>query len=319
MKEYPRILSSPFAEKLREYIQLMRSMGRCFRNEEYYLHTFDAFCLKRCHRGPLTQRLALDFAFADRNPGSPECARRYTTIRGFANYLSNYEPQTEQLDPHAVSYKRRRSPAYIYTDAEVRRLLKTVPRLRFSNPFRVITYQTMLGLIASTGLRVGEALRLDLGDVDLDAGLLWIRGTKFRKSRIVPIHPTACDRLRTYLQARAAQGVAPTQSAFFLGGCDRRIQYGATNYIFAALLRKAGLKRAIGRKPRIHDLRHTFAVRRVLAWYREGADVQAKLPLLATYLGHVSYETTAYYLNATGELLAKAAERFEQNRSHAHD
>jgi integrase len=319
MKRIPRIFTSRFAVTIRQYIQLMRHLGRLFGIEEGHLLAFDAFCVRRHHEGPLTQQLALDFAYSVADLGSQQYAKRYAIIRGFAHYLANYEPQTESLDPHAVPVKADRSLAYIYTDQEISALLNAVPRMRWRDPFRIATYQTMVGLIAAAGLRAREALRLDVDDVDWDAGVLRIRCSKFRKSRLVPIHTSTVEQLRLYLGMRMARGVPAEERAFFVTFRHKRVSYSLLNGLFQRLRQRAGLRPSVGRKPRIHDLRHTFAVRRVLAWYEEGVDVQAKLPLLATYLGHAHFEDTAYYLTAGTELLAKAAERFAQNRSHTHD
>lgn len=318
MRPRQHTLSSRFATKIEEYIQLMHRLGKVFRVEEGHLYNFDAYCLRQRHDGPLTQQLALNFSYSVPDLSSCQYAKRYRIIRGFANFLSTFEPQTESLDLHAISVTPNRTPAYIYTDEEIVLLLQAVTQLRFRNAFRIMTYQTLLGLIASTGLRIREALRLDLEDVDLSAGVLHIRQSKFRKSRLVPIHPSTCQQLERYFQKRAARGVPANQPAFFVSFRLKRISYPTINNIFQTLRRKANLRSPTNRQPRIHDLRHTFAVRRVLEWYESGADVQAKLPLLATYLGHAHFEDTAYYLNIGGELLAKAAERFEQHRSHTH-
>jgi integrase len=297
----------------------MRHLGRLFGIEEGHLHSFDAFCVQRHHEGPLTQQLAVDWAYSVDDITPCQHAKRYSIIRGFAKYLSNFEPQTEPFDPHAVSVTVKRAPAYIYSDQEIGNLLIAVSRMRLRDPFRVATYQTMIGLVAAAGLRAREVLRLDVADVDLSAGVLHIRGTKFRKSRLVPIHPTATDRLGTYAKLRAQRGAPADERAFFLTFRNKRVPYPSLNKMFQSARRKVDLRPTSHRKPRIHDLRHTFAVRRVLDWYNQGVDVQAKLPLLATYMGHAHFEDTSYYLNASSELLAKAAERFERNRSHTHD
>lgn len=319
MRPRQHTLSSRFAAKIEEYIQLMHRLGKVFRVEEGHLYNFDAYCLQQRHDGPLTQQVALNFSYSVPDLGSCQYAKRYQIIRGFANFLSTFEPKTESLDPHAISVTPHRTPAYIYTDEEIVLLLQTVSQLRFRDSFRIVTYQTLLGLIASTGLRIREALRLNIEDVNLSTGVLHIRQSKFRKSRLVPIHPTTRQRLERYSQRRATRGAPANEPAFFVSHHLKRLSYSTINNVFQTLRRKANLRSATNRPPRIHDLRHTFAVRRVLEWYEAGVDVQAKLPLLATYLGHAHFEDTAYYLNVGGELLAKAAERFEQHRSRAHD
>lgn len=319
MRTPPHVLASCFAEQITKYIALMRSLGRMFTIEEGHLRSFDTFCLAKQYRGPLTQQLALEYAYAVPDVSATQYAKRYRILRAFAVYLANFDPEVKPFDPHAVPVTPHRCLAYIYTDAEITLLLRTVRRMTLRHPFRVLMYQTLIGLIASSGLRIREALRLDLADVDLRRCTLQIRCTKFRKSRIVVIHPTTRDRLARYIRLRAAHGAPPGETALFLGMRLKRVCYPTVNNFFKSLRRKAGIRPATGREPRIHDLRHTFAVRRVLAWYEAGEDVQAKLPLLATYLGHAHFQDTAYYLTAGSELLAKASERFAQNRSHAHD
>lgn len=318
MRRRQHVLSSGFASRIREYIQLMRGLGRAFGIEEGHLYNFDALCVSRQHEGPLTQQLALDFAYLVPDIGPRQYAKRYSIIRHFANHLSTFDPKTESLNPHAIAVIPQRTPAYIYTDEEIVALLQAVPQMRLHHPFMIITYQTLLGLIASTGLRIREALQLDMEDVDLSTGILHIRRSKFRKSRIIPVHQTTRQCLEQYVQVRAAQGGNANKSPFFVNHHLKRVIYTTINNVFQTIRRKANLRPTTGRKPRIHDLRHTFAVRRVLAWYEADEDVQAKLPLLATYMGHAHFEDTAYYLTVGAELLAKATERFSRHRSRDH-
>lgn len=310
--------ASRFAQKINEYIKFMQGLGRSFRVEASCLRTFDAFCLRKGYDGPLTQALALEYVYSTPNVRSMQYAKRYRWLRDFATYLAAFEPQTEVLHPLAVPVKPERSLAHIYTDEEVRGLLQAVHELRFTDPFRIATYQTVLGLLASTGLRVSEALGLDVDDVDLRAGTLHIRTSKFRKSRVVALHPTTCEALSRYGSMREAHCPDPGQRAFFLNLRKRRLRYTTIHGLFLKVARMIGLRDMEGRGPRLHDLRHTFAVRRVLAWYDAGEDVQTKLPLLAAHMGHAHFEDTVYYLTSASELLAKGAERFKNHRSRSH-
>jgi len=165
----------------------------------------------------------------------------------------------------------------------------------------------LVGLLASTGLRSGEALRLNRTDVDLVDGILHIRKTKFRKDRLVPVHTTTLAALRVYARHRDAAFSVPRDSAFFLSSRGNRLSPAGLNIAFSAACKIAGLDS--GKALRPHDLRHRFAVTRLAAWHREKADVQALLPLLATYLGHARYTDTAYYVTGTAELLGMAADR----------
>ena len=180
---------------------------------------------------------------------------------------------------------------------------------------RALTYTTLIGLLASTGLRPGEALALDRSDVDLEHGILSIRETKFGKSRLVPIDPSTLRALQQYAQRRDALSVHPRSPAFLLAESGRRLQGCAARRMFALLSCVTGLRpatesrRRVGRGPRLQDLRHTFATRRLLDWYRAGVDVERELPTLSTYLGHVEVGLTYWYIEAIPELLALATKR----------
>lgn len=169
----------------------------------------------------------------------------------------------------------------------------------------------MVGLVASCGLRVSEVVKLDRDDIDLNTGVLTIRRSKFQKDRLVPVHPTTLDVLRNYIPLRDARFPRPATPAFFIQMWGGRFATSTLSLAFHQLACSVGIRQNAGFGPSIHDLRHTFAVRRLVAWYREGKDVQAMLPLLATYMGHVHYSETAYYLTATAELLGLAAERYD--------
>jgi integrase len=175
---------------------------------------------------------------------------------------------------------------------------------------RGITLRAMIGLAATTGLRISEVVALDRAHVDLRRNLLEICRSKFNKDRLVPIHDSTSTMLREYERQRDLQYPKPTAPAFFLQLWGGPFSKHTLQLSFWQLTRKLGLRPQTGEGPSFHDLRHTFAVRRLVAWYREGADVQAKLPALATYMGHAHYTDTAYYITAIPELMALAAERF---------
>jgi integrase len=200
----------------------------------------------------------------------------------------------------------------LYTDAEIAALLAACTSLRF--PLRVATYRTLIGLLAVTGLRVGEAIRLDRGDLDLERGLLLVRDSKFGKSRELPLHATVVRALRGYLRRRQRLQPRPQAEALLVSLAGTRLRYCNVNWTFLRLVRRAGLEpRSATCRPRLHDLRHSFAVRTVLDAYRADSDVQARLPLLSTYLGHVDPAATYWYLSAALELLALAGQRLERH------
>ncbi len=303
-------LTSCFAQYIVTYVELRRNLGLKMHSAMDMLKTFDRYVAKRTHNGPLTQELALGFATDESRCSSDQCARRYQTIRHFADYMMTFEPETERLDPKAV---RRPppgpSPVYICTDEELARLLALAPSLSPRYPLYGVTLHAIVALAACTGLRISEVVSLDNADVELGTGRLLVRRTKFDKDRLVPVHPTVLEVLRDYAVLRDAAFPQIASSAFFLNRVGRRHGTGGLGSAFRNLTWAAGLRTPYSRGPRFHDLRHGFAVRRLVAWYRSGIDVQAMLPVLATYMGHVHYSYTAHYLQATPELLQLAAER----------
>ena len=180
-------------------------------------------------------------------------------------------------------------------------------------PLRTATYRTLLGLLAVTGMRVGEAIALDDEDFDRRNGVLRLRKTKFGKTREIPVHPTATRALRGYVAERDRLVPRRRTSSFFVSGAKTRLIYQNVHEIFLDLVYAAGLGDRRPRRPRIHDLRHSFAVQTVLRWHRAGEDVEAKLPTLSTYLGHIGPSTTYWYLTAVPELLEAATARLERS------
>jgi integrase len=222
-------------------------------------------------------------------------------------YLAVYDPRTEALERRAFSRSRAVPPPRILSEVGLVSLIEACGRISPEIPLRGFTMATLIGLLASTGLRSGEVVRLDCGDVDLTNGVIVVRKTKFRKDRLVPVHPTTCAALRRYARERDAVFPTPKDEAFFLSSRGGRLSAAGLQSNFAKARKLAGLDD--GRPLRPHDLRHRFAVTRLRLWHQQHADVQALLPLLATYLGHASYSDTAYYLTGSSDLLAIAAER----------
>jgi integrase len=292
--------------KVDNYVLLRRSLGYAFNSQAATLRAFQDF-VKRCrHPGPLTRELAMEYVLSC-NVTPNVRARRHGVLRHFAEYLAVFDARTEILDPHALPRCRAIVPARILDDRELARLLAAARNLWPHRPMRGETLYTLLGLLASTGMRSGEALRLDRTDVDLEVGLLRIRHSKFRKDRLVPIHPTTRDALRAYVVARDVAFPLPESPAFFLSRCGRRLSATALGAAFREARARASLDTGVPRALRPHDLRHRFAMTRLVTWRREGVDVQTGLPLLATYLGHARYSDTAYYITATPDLLGVTA------------
>ncbi len=307
-------LKSCFAVHLTNYIELRVKLGFKFQLQADVLRAFDTYAHRRGHAGMLSAELVIDFATEDPDGSANKQARRYQVVRNFADYLATFEPTTPALDPKAMLRPKTRPPAYIYSEAELGRLLNEAKRLSRRHPIRSHTVHSMVGLAASTGLRISEVVHLDRDDVDLQNGILSVRCTKFAKDRLVPIHPSTVEVLRRYSIVRDAHYPGTACAAFFLTMRRNRYSSHTLQLDFWHLARRAGLREATGCGPRFHDLRHTFAVRRLVAWYKEGVDVQAMLPALATYLGHVHYSDTAYYLKATAELLGVAADHLQRSQ-----
>ena len=235
-------------------------------------------------------------------------------VRRFAVWLSAFDPQTEVPPPRLLPARKRRRRPHIFTDEEIERLMAEAARRRSPTGLRALTYATLLGLLASTGLRPGEALALDRSDVDLDNGILSIRQTKFGKSRIVPIELSTRAALQQYAERRDALCARPRSQAFLLAERGGRVHGGSARRMFALLSCAIGLRPVIGprrwgRGPRLQDFRHPFATRRLVEWYRAGLDVERELPKLSTYLGHVEVGLTYWYIEAVPELLALATQR----------
>lgn len=300
---------SVFADRLARYVQLRRQLGLRFDHQEALLRAFDRYLHERDHRGPLSEQLARDFALAVPGTSLTMPARRYLVVRHFAEYLAAYDPSTPRLDPKAIYRIQQQPPPYIFTAQELDQLVRKATEIPQRHPLANRALRTMIGLAASTGLRPREVVALDQADVDLQTGALIVRRTKFDKDRLVPVHETTREALRAYNAARLQMPGSATETAFFLNARAGRYHPDNLGYLFRQLVRRIELHPPRGRTPSFRSLRHTFAVRRLISWYREGVDVQALLPALATYMGHVHYSSTAYYLTATAELLGVAAER----------
>jgi integrase len=302
------------AERVAAYLGARRALGFALQIEGQQLERFACFADAQGHHGPLTLDLALAWANAPKNPSAIGPARRLELLRPFARYCALFEPETAVPPSHLLGPAHRRVAPHIYSAQEVADLLDAAGQLGPPDGLRPITVRCLLGLLAATGLRVSEALHLTCAEVDLIEGVLTIRETKFRKSRYVPLHPTTQAALADYVESRRHRVAWPQDPAFFLFDEGRGVRYGQIHYAFACLRERLGWDRrpAGGPLPRLYDLRHTFACRRLLAWYAEGVDVHWAIPHLATYLGHRKVSDTYWYLTGIPELMAVAAERFER-------
>lgn len=298
-----------------EYLAIRRKLGFALEVEGQQLMRFARYADHVGHQGPLTIDLAVRWAQFGRDRGVVAAARRLDVVRRFAKHRWLLDSRT-QVPPGGLlgpSYRRRPTP-HIYSDGELSALLKAASALGPTGGLRPRTYVTLLGLLASTGLRISEALGLTRGAVDLDAGVLTVVETKFHKSRLVPLHPTTTRALRRYAlqRDRYHRLASSTVAAFFLTERGTSLKYWRTLMTFTALRSGLGWTGPRGQRPRLHDLRHTFAVRRLIRWDRRGVDLHHRIAALSTYLGHVKVTDTYWYLSAVPELLAITGRRYER-------
>ena len=303
------------AKQVNQYIQFKRSCGYKFETQGKELILFAKYAELTGHKGPLTLELAVRWARLPENADRRYWAIRYGHVRRFSQYMILFDPDTEILPKGLLGKSKRRLPPHIYSEGEIAALLKAASGLSPKNGLTSRTYVTLFGLLLSTGLRISEALNLSCENVDLKTGILTINDTKFKKSRLVPVHPSTLEALRRYIGFKQSYHLKVKSKMFFLNENGTPVNYYGVLYVFIKLSKKLGLRNA-GKKPKIHSMRHSFAARRMLKWYQEGADLDAKILTLSTYLGHVEIRDTYWYLSAVPELLNIVSERFENFANH---
>lgn len=302
-------------EALSDYLELRRGLGFKMHDAGLQLPRFVSF-LEQCGEPRITSALALQWAQQSTGVQPAEWARRLGFVRGFARYRSATDAATEVPAVGLLPHRSKRARPYLYTEQDIGRLLATaltLPTAWPSTPVRPLQFHCLLGLLSVTGLRIAEALHLELCDVDLEQGVLTIRAAKHGRSRLVPIHPSTVTVLTEYLRCREQLRGAKRSRFVFISNTGGRLDGGTVHRTFYALSRQVGL-RAPGAShgPRLHDLRHRFAVQTLLHWYAAGEDVARRLPVLSTFLGHVQVADTYWYLSAWPELMAQAMVRLEQ-------
>jgi integrase len=299
----------PLRDAFDDYLALRRALGFKLANAGRLLGQFVDYLDKHGVGIPTT-----DDALAWANLPAPASANwraiRLSIVRGFASYLHGLDASVEVPSADLIRRGPDRATPYLYSDSEIRGLLAAATELR--PRFRAATYQTLIGLLATCGLRVSEAIALNSTDLDPDEGLLVIRETKFAKSRLVPLHSTTQARLAAYITLRDQTRAHPLCPALLISGTGTRLHHSNVSLTFAGLAQRVGItRRSAVCRPRLHDLRHSYAVATVLDWYRTGADVLAMMPRLATYLGHTDPKHTFWYLTAAPELMALAGQRLD--------
>ncbi len=299
-------------EAAQDYLALRRALGFKLRAHEDSLAEFLDF-MERRGATRITTAAALEWAVGNASTRPGSAADRLRRVRGFARHHLANDPATEIPPVDLLPSRLRRRQPYLYSDDEVARLLSCALDLPPDDGLRRWTYHGLLGLLSVTGLRLGEAIRLQLGDVDLNQGLLTIRQTKFGKSRWVPIDDSTRRELTRYRARRDVWLRGVSQSHFFVSGRRTPLLPSTIHRTFYRLLDQAGISTPTGApRPRLHDLRHRFAIQTLLRWYRAGDDVERRLPILSTFLGHVGIEHTYWYLSACPELMGQALARLEQ-------
>jgi integrase/recombinase XerD len=300
---------STMRQAAEDYVALRRAMGFKLNKPGRLVLQF-ADHLDRLGTRQLTIDTALAWARQPTHADPSWWAYRLSAVRGFAAYLHPRLPGTQIPPADLFPLRTKRATPYLYSAEDIAALMTAARRLR--TPLVAATYETLIGLLAVTGLRIGESLNLDRADIDLTAGMLTVVNGKFGKSRQVPLHPTTIERLRFYAGRRDELVPTPRATTFFLSTAGTRLSDSRVESTFRSLVRAAGLQPRSARcRPRLHDLRHSFAVNTVLDWYRDGADVQARMPRLSTYLGHVDPSATYWYLSTAPELMALACARLE--------
>lgn len=309
-----------------QYLALARPAGRAHPDDairhhaqlnyrKKMLRSFVRFWSTRGRPWPIPSAFALEWISLEADPQRPSRElHRIFALRGFLKHLRGTEPGTQV--PENIFRRRPRRTPYLFSEKDLVKLVEAPRRLRLCEPFHGLTLSTLLGLLASTGLRIGEAIRLKANETHLDADPphLSILETKFGKSRIVVLHPSVVAHLRVYAERRDALGNLPAET-FFTRRNGKPLRYDVSRTTFVRLLRHAGIKTGAGKpKATFHSLRHTFAVKRLTLWHRDGKNVAELLPYLSVYLGHLAPVDTYWYLTATPELLETASVRFENQR-----
>jgi len=296
---------SALASALADYLGVRRALGYKLVDAGHVLARFIAHLDTE---GIETVTVATALAWASETGRGTGVARRLQAIRGFALYLQALDPAHEVPPVGLVPDRSRRAVPHLYSDAEIVILMAAARELEPT--LRAVTTEAVIGLLAVTGMRIGEVLALNVADIDWETGVATVWLAKFNKSRHVPLAPTTVAALVEYRRMSRLLAPAPATAALFVSPRGRRLSYYGFATAFSGLADAIGVAAPAGRPP-IHGLRHSFAVSTLLGWYRDGADVHALLPRLSTYLGHVSPNSTYWYLSAAPELMALAAERLD--------
>ncbi len=292
------------------YLTQKRKLGYSLHSEGNYLKSF-AHYAQQDDTNHFTVALALRWANLAPSKSSIAIARRFGVLRPFSVYLSNIGYDCVILPTHFMGPTHRRLPPYIYSQSEIAQLMQATNKLYPENGLRPVTLKIFIGLLACTGLRPGEAVRLHNADVDLNKGLITVNNSKGWKQRIISLSPSASDELKAYVKRRDQINSSPLSMYFFKLDYQRTLTIRAADYAFVLLRESIGLPLKLnGRYPRLYDIRHTFVCQRISSWYQAGVDVDSKIAQLSYYLGHKKVSDTYWYITAIPQLMAYAAKRF---------
>ncbi len=301
----------PLSQAVEDYISLRRSLGFKLRDMADDLRNFAVF-LERKAAPYVTTELAMEWAMQPTHHQPGSWAKRLGSVRVFARHWSATDPRTEIPPAGLLPFRPKRARPYLYSEEEIQKLLAAALKLSPGQGLRHWTYHCLLGLLAVGGLRISEALKLERKDVDLPEGILTIRQTKFGKTRLVPLHSSARDVMADYARRRDELLRSASSPCFFLNDHGRRLDISAVHRTFYDLSRQIGLRGPTDSKgPRLHDFRHRFAVRTLVQWYRSNEDIERRLPVLSTFLGHGHVADTYWYLSIEPELMGLATRRLE--------
>jgi integrase/recombinase XerD len=284
---------------------LRRGLGFTLAREGAILPQFVRY-LEVAGHSTVTTELAIAWAQQTSTINTIDVAHRLSAVRGFARYLSTIDPRTEVPPAGIFGVKQQRPTPYLWSETDIARLLDAASALQPA--FRAATCEAYLGLLAVTGMRSGEGIHLERDDVNLDAGVITVRQAKLGRARLIPLHPSTIDKLRTYTETRDREHPHQQSTAFFVTTTGAALTYGPVSITFREIVNNLGLGGS-GAHPRMHDLRHTFAVRTLIDWHRAGQDIETRIPTLASFLGHVNPASTYWYLSASPELMELAAQR----------
>ncbi len=304
-------LGSPLATQIENFIRLRQLCGRDYRSQGQLLEYFDRFLVKEKLKKPqITRPIIERYQSTLSHLATRSQANRMCVVRQLCQYLARHDQQTFIPEPmKTISSFVARKP-YIYSSAELNQLLTAAMELPPAGSLRPHTYYTLLGLLYSTGIRIGEACALNLESFHASKQCLYIAQGKFHKARWVALSESTYQALQHYLDQRLVKKPNTPQDPLFLNERRRRLCHSGVYSTFYPLLDQCDIHRSKRSGPRIHDLRHTFAVHRLLAWYQDGQNINARLPMLATYMGHVDMQSTQVYLRPTAELLGHVSHRF---------